>query len=273
MASIKEVKPLPLKDLYIGKGPVRLREGKKEVSELADSIRKIGLLEPIVVCPGDKPGQYEIITGQRRFLAHQELKKDTILAAILDAKVDETTAKVISISENLVRRDLNRRDLIDACTALFRQYCSIQAVIDETGLPRSKVSEYVKYDRLDSKLKKLVDNGEVELKAALRAQDAAAISGEIKAEEAVKLAKEMSTMSGAQQSKLVKQIEEEPAASVDDLIEAAKTQEKITQIIVTLGATAHKGLSTYAKDEGTTMDDAARTLIEEALSGKGLLEE
>jgi ParB family transcriptional regulator, chromosome partitioning protein len=273
MANIKEVKQIPLKDLVIGKGQVRLRDVKKDVTELADSIRKIGLLEPIVVCPAEKAGKFEIITGQRRFLAHQELKKETILAAILDEKVDETTAKIISISENLVRRDLNRKDLIDACTALYRKYGSIQAVIDETGLPRSKVAECVKYDRLEPKLKKLVDAGEVELKAALRAQDAAALSGDIKSDEAVKLAKEMSTMSGAQQSKLVKQIGEEPASSVDELIEAAKTGEKITQVIVTLGSSVHKGLSTYAKDEGTTLDDAARTLIEEGLSDKGLLED
>jgi ParB family chromosome partitioning protein len=274
MAKIKEVKEIPLKDLVIGKGQVRLRDVKKDVTELADSIRKIGLLEPIVVCPADKPGQYEIITGQRRFLAHQELKKSTILAAILDEKVDETTAKVLSISENLVRRDLNRRDLIDACTALYRKYGgSIQAVIDETGLPRSKVSEYVKYDRLNPKLRTLVDKGEVDLKAALRAQTAAELSGEIKTDEAVKLAKEMSQMSGVQQAKLVKQIGDEPAASVDDLIEAAKTSEKIIQINVQLGQVLHKALTTYAKDEGTTIDDAARTLIEEGLSGKGLLEE
>ena len=157
MATIKVVKEIPLKDLVIGKAQVRLRDVKKDVTELADSIRKIGLLEPIVVAPADKPGKYEIITGQRRFLAHQELKKETILAAILDEKVDETTAKVISISENLVRRDLNRKDLIDACTALYLKYGSIQAVCDETGLPRSKVNDYVKYDRLEPKLRDLVE--------------------------------------------------------------------------------------------------------------------
>lgn len=272
MATIKVVKEIPLKDLVIGKGQVRLRDVNKDVTELADSIRKIGLLEPIVVCPADKPGKYEIITGQRRFLAHQELKKETILAAILDEKVDETTAKVISISENLVRRDLNRRDLIDACTALYRKYGTIQAVCEETGLPRSKVDDYVKYDQLVPEIRELVDKGEVKLKTALRAQKAAALTGDLKPEEAVKLAKEMEPMSGAQQNNIVKKVEQEPAASVDELIEIAKTGEKITQVIVTLGSAAHKGLSTYAKDEGTTLDDAARTLIEEGLSGKGLLE-
>jgi ParB family chromosome partitioning protein len=272
MATIKDVKEIPLKDLVIGKGQVRLRDVKKEVTELADNIRKVGLLEPIVVCPAEKPGQYEIITGQRRFLAHQELKKETILAAILDEKVDVTTAKVLSLTENLMRRDPNPKDLIDVCTALYRHYGgSIQAVVEATGLPRTKVSQYVKYDRLQPKLRTLVDKGEVDLKAALRAQDAASLSGDMKPDEAVKLAKEMSQMSGAQQSKLVKQVAE--GTATDEAIEAAKTGEKTTQVIVTLGTAAHKGLSTYAKDEGTTLDDAARTLIEEGLSGKGLMEE
>jgi ParB family transcriptional regulator, chromosome partitioning protein len=273
MAKITDVREIPLKDLAIGKGPVRTRNMKKDVTELADSIRKIGLLEPIVVCPAEKPGKYEIITGQRRFLAHQDLKKQTILAAILDEIVDVTTAKVLSISAKLVRRDLNRQDLIDACTALFRKYGSIRAVVDETGLPYSKVSDYVKYDQLSPKLREMVDKGEVELKAALRVQKAATATGDMKVTETVKLAKEMSQMSGVQQSKLVKQIEKEPTTSVDELIEAAKTGEKLTQIVVTLGPSAHQGLSSYAKDEGTTQDDAARILIEEGLSLKGFLEE
>jgi len=273
MAKIKEVREVPLKDLVIGKGQVRVRDEKKDVTELADSIRKVGLLEPIVVCPAEKPGKYQIITGQRRFLAHQELKKATILAAILDEKVDEMTAKVLSVSENLVRRDLNRQDLIDVCSTLFKHYGSIKLVVEETGLPPSKVSEYVKYDQLSPNLRELVDKGEVDLKAALRVQKAASAAGDMKPAATVKLAKEMSQMSGVQQSKLVKQIVDEPTASVDELIEAAKTGGKLTQINVTLGPSAHHGLSSYATDEGTTLDDAARTLIEEGLSLKGFLEE
>ncbi|MGH9428159.1 MAG: ParB/RepB/Spo0J family partition protein, partial [Terriglobia bacterium] len=210
MARIKEVKEIPLEDLVVGKGQVRVRDVGKEISELAESIRVVGLLEPIVVCPAEKPGKYEIITGQRRFLAHRELKKKTILAAILDERVDETTAKVLSISENLVRRDLNSRDLVDACTALYKRYGSIKSVAEETGLPPTKVSMYVKYDRLRPELRDLVDKGDIDIKAALRAQDAATVTGTFKPTEAVMLAKEMASMSGAQRSKLVKEREQNP---------------------------------------------------------------
>jgi len=147
-AQIVDTKEIPLSSLVIGKAQVRVRDVGKDIDELAASIAKVGQLEPIVVCPAREEGKYEILTGQRRFLAHKQLKKEKIMACILDREVDETEAKVISVTENLVRRDLNRKDLIDACTALYRRYGSIKDVVDETGLPYEKVRLFVKYDRL-----------------------------------------------------------------------------------------------------------------------------
>jgi ParB family transcriptional regulator, chromosome partitioning protein len=271
MARIKEVKEIPLADLEIGKAQVRLRDVGKEIDELADSIRKVGLLEPIVVCKADTPGKYEIITGQRRFLAHKELKASTILAGILDEKVSEADAKVLSVTENLVRRDLNSRDLIDACTYLYKKYGSVKAVAEETGLPYSKVSGYVKYDQLIPELKQLVDKGEINVLTALRAQQAAEVSGEIKPEEAVEFAKEMAPMSGAQQSKIVDTRRENPDIAADDVIESAKGGGKVTQIVVTLTSAVHSSLHDFARNEGTSVDDAAQTLIRDGLSDKGFL--
>ena len=71
MASIIDFKEIPLDDLVIGLGQVRTRDVAKEVDELADSISQVGLLEPIVVCSTEVEGKYEIVTGQRRFLARQ----------------------------------------------------------------------------------------------------------------------------------------------------------------------------------------------------------
>ena len=267
------VKDIPLEDLVIGKGQVRVRDVGKEIDELAASIQKVGLLEPIVVCPAEKEGKYEILTGQRRFLAHKQLKKKTIRATVRSKRVDEAEAKALSLTENLVRRDLHSRDLIDSCTALYKKYGTIAAVADETGLPYQKVSQYVKYDRLGSELRKLVDTGQVELKAALRAHDAASVGGEYNSKDAVKFAKEMATMSGAQRDAIVKKKEQEPEASADEIIETAKTGGKITQILVTLLPAVHQSLQAYAKAEGTSQDNAAADLISEALSGKGYLEE
>lgn len=269
IAKVIEVREIPIANLVIGKAQVRVRDVGKDINELAVSISKIGQLEPIVVCPTSEKDKYEILTGQRRYLACKQLKKDTIMACILSKEVDDVEAKVISTTENLIRRDLNRKDLIDVCTSLYRKYGSIKDVADEFGLPYHKVSLYVKYDRLSPELKELVDSNEVDLKAALRAQDAATVTGEYKSEDAVMLAKELSHMSGAQQSRVVKTREEDPTKDVSEIIEAAKTGEKITQIVVTIGAELHQALKKFAKDEDTSVDDAAGSLIEDSLVSKG----
>ena len=269
---MEEIKDIALDNLVIGKGQVRIRDVGKDIDELAASINKIGLLEPIVVCPAEDAGKYEILTGQRRFLAHKMLGKTTIRASVRE-KVDEITSKVISVTENLMRRDPHSADLIDACTALYRRYGSIKQVAEETGLPASKVSDYVKYDRLKPELRRLVDEDGIDLKVVLRAQDAASVDGSFKADEAIKLAKEMSSMSGAQQKKIVKTRQDDPTRQVDDVIEGAKTGEKITSISIHLGADIHRSLVTYASEEGTSLDDAAATLIGEGLMSKGFAKE
>ena len=272
MVRIKEVRDIPLDHLEIGLGQVRLKDVSKDIDELADSIRQVGLLEPIVVCESETPGKYEIITGQRRFMAHQELKLDTIMAAILDERVDVTTAKVLSVTENLVRRDLNSVDLIDACTHLYHRYGSIKLVVEETGLPYAKVSQYVKYDQLVQPLRQLVDTG-LPIQTALRAQRAASISGDVDEAEAVKFAKEMAPLSGAQQSKMVTTRTKDPLMTADDVIEDAKAGGKITQVVVTLTSEVHGALTKYAQSQGTNSNDAAGMLIRGGLYANDFLED
>ena len=272
MARIREVREIPLADLQIGLGQVRLRDATKELDELADSIRQVGLLEPIVVCESEVPGKFEIITGQRRYMAHQELHLDTIMAAVLDERVDETTAKVLSVTENLVRRDLNSADLIDACTHLYHKYGSIRLVADETGLPYTKVSQFVKYDQLVEPLRQLVDTG-LPVQTALRAQRAASVAGEVNAVEAVQFAKEMAPMSGAQQSKMVTTRTKTPSLTAEDVIEDAKAGGRITQVVVTLSSDVHGALTKYAQSQGTNSDDAAGILIRRGLYDNDFLED
>ena len=273
MAKIVEYKEIALGDLVIGKGQVRTREPGKDVEQLAESIKKQGLLQPIVVCEATQVGKWEILTGQRRFLAHKMLKRDVITAAVLDERVEEAEAKAISITENLIRRNLSGPELIDAVTFLYKKYGSLKAVHETTGLPKNDIQNYVKYPRLMPELKKMVDDEALDIKVALKAQDAAE-AGEEKPgpEEAIKLAKEMSSMSDPQRKKLIKERRESPETSVDDAIEQARTGSKITQVVVTLTGDAHTALQQFAKDEKVTQDEAAAGFIEEALVSRGLLE-
>lgn len=269
--SESEIKEIPLSSLIIDQAQVRTSDVALEIDELAESIKKIGLLEPIVVSPTDQEGKYEVLAGQRRFLAHEKIGAETIKAVVLANKVNEIEAKTISLTENMLRRELSSRDLINVCTFLYKRYGTIKDVVKETGLPQSKVSNYVKYDRLVPELKDMVDKEGLDIKAALRAQDAASVTGEVKVEDAVKFAKEMKTMSGAQQEKIKKSRQETPETPVEEVIEEAKTG-KIIQVIVSLSPSVNTALDEFAKNESTKKDDAAGSLILEGLSKKGFIE-
>lgn len=211
-AKIIEYRDLPLDDLVIGKGQARTSEMGKDIEELAHSIRVQGLLQPIVVCKSkEKPEKWEILTGQRRFLAYKSLKKQNITAAILDGHVDEPTAKAISITENLIRRKLSGKELIDGVTYLYNMYGTQTAVVEATGLPPKAVQKYVKYPRLRPVLKELVDDGTVGISAALRAEDAATVLDDEEPETVIKLAISMGGMSDAQQKKIVEERKENPS--------------------------------------------------------------
>ena len=274
------VKKVPLADLVIGKGQVRKTQVSKEISELADSIRVVGQLQPIVVCPsGELPGKYEILTGQRRYLACNEIGQNDIWAMILDHPIPEIEAKVISFSENLIKRDPNKADYVDICNYLYKIYADIKIISEKTGLPSSKVREYLKYVSLIPELKEMVDKGSgvggIDQNTALRVQKALEKSGEVNPEVAVALAKQMKGMIPAQQQKVVEQVEEEgvsnPAEAVA-IADSAKKAKIYTEFKVRLAESQSKALNKYAKQEGMEREDAAQTLIIEALDDKGLLE-
>ncbi len=274
MAKIVEFRDIPLNDLVIGKGQIRTQTPGKGIEELAKSIEVQGLLQPIVVCAANEEGRWEILTGQRRFLAHKYLNKDTITAAVLDERVSEGQAKAISITENLIRRKLSSKELKDGILFLYNLYGSIQDVVITTGLPKRDVRDYIKYPRLIPELKEMVDDGLVDINAAIKAQDASNdTEGLPDTSIAVQLAKEMAPMSNAQRKRVTQEFQEHPELPVDELIERAKSGSKVVQIVTTVTQSTHAAVQQFAKEEGSNQDAAVATLIEEALVGRGLLED
>jgi len=269
---VDEIVNIPLDSLYIAKGQVRLRNVNAGIDDLAESIRVMGLLEPILVAPsGQRAGMYEVIAGQRRFLAHERLGLPNI-RAIIRKEADEMQVKAISLTENLLRQDVPLADKIDACTQLFKRYGSPKAVAEATGIKEHLVREYLKYDYLDKSLQKQVDDRRLTLKDALRVQRAASVSGKFSEEEASKISTEIANMTKAQGERLIKEREADPSRPLDDVLEEQKTSKAVTQIVVTLLSPTKTQLDAYAKAEDTTLDDAARSLIEEGLSQKGFIE-
>jgi ParB family chromosome partitioning protein len=243
------------------------------IDDLVTSIRRWGLLQPIRVAR-KADGRYEILAGQRRFLACQRLGYKTIQATVVDdASVDEFEKVGMSVTENLIRRDNSQKELIDACTKLFKRYGSIKMVAQEMGLNPNEVSKYVKYDQLVPKLKELVDNARLDMAVALQAQRAATeADGTVNEEAAQKFASELAPMSNQQRKKFVQVVTADPTVSVEEKIERGRKQPVLKQIVVTLEESLHTGLQAFAKNEGVNQDEAAANLIEDGLVRRGFVE-
>jgi ParB/RepB/Spo0J family partition protein len=86
-------------------------EAISALEELAADIREHGILQPILVRPAKETGKFEIVAGERRYRAAQiaSLKQ---LPAIVETYNDDE-ARLVSITENLQRRDLNFKEEVE----------------------------------------------------------------------------------------------------------------------------------------------------------------
>lgn len=101
---VKETNELPLEMISPNPDQPRTYFKKEEIEELASSIEKDGLLQPIVVRPVGE-NAYQIIAGERRWQACKYLKLETVPVRIKDA--DEDKALELALIENIQRSDLN----------------------------------------------------------------------------------------------------------------------------------------------------------------------
>ena len=92
----------------LSRNPYQPRQNFKEekLEELANSIRKNGIIQPIAVRPSkSSSGKYEIVAGERRWLAAQRAGLHEIPVSILD--LSDVESLEVAIVENIQRDDLN----------------------------------------------------------------------------------------------------------------------------------------------------------------------
>jgi len=136
---------LPLDALFVSSLNTRrdLGAGQEDsgIEELAASIPEKGLLQPITVRPA-AGGRYEVIVGQRRFLAGRKIRHDPISCVVRD-DVDDADAVTISLVENVHRADMNPLDKARALKAIYDRYNSYPRVAKETSWSQTTIRRYL----------------------------------------------------------------------------------------------------------------------------------
>ena len=152
-------KPMEIPVEEIDRNPyqTRLVFDEKLLAELAESIAANGVVQPILVRPL-ADGRYQLIAGERRWLASQRAGKATIPAVV--KAVSDVQAMEITIVENLQRADLNPIEQARAFERLSREFGMTQEqMAHRTGKERASIGNYLRLLKLPQSVQDKVANG------------------------------------------------------------------------------------------------------------------
>ncbi len=152
---------LPVDLIQRGRYQPRRDFNPESLQELADSIAAQGVVQPIVVRP-IKGGRYEIIAGERRWRATQQAGLGEIPVVIRD--VDDQAAMAMALIENIQRDDLNPLEEASALYRLLDEFkLTHQQIAQAVGRSRTSVTNLLRLLDLNSDVKSLIEQGELEM--------------------------------------------------------------------------------------------------------------
>lgn len=137
----------------------RRRFDESELERLADSIRRYGVLQPIVVRRAAEGAArpYELVVGERRWRASQRAGRESVPAVVQD--VEPRDLLEVALVENVQRRDLNPIELAQAFRALLETGRTQDEVGERVGLDRSTVANHLRLLELPKELQEDVELG------------------------------------------------------------------------------------------------------------------
>ncbi|MEZ9926738.1 ParB/RepB/Spo0J family partition protein [Vibrio breoganii] len=139
----------------------RTEMDEEALAELCASIRSQGIIQPIVVRQVDTD-KYEIIAGERRWRA-AKLAGLTQVPCVVK-RVQDKAAIAMALIENIQRENLNAVEEAHALESLRTKFeLSHQQIADVIGKSRAAVSNLLRLNQLESGVKSLVSNGQLDM--------------------------------------------------------------------------------------------------------------
>lgn len=179
LSRVRGVRSLPTADLRPGRYQPRRQFDEEEMRSLVLSIRRQGVLQPILVRHHpEESGAWEIIAGERRWRAAQQAQLHEVPVLVRDFSDRETLE--VALVENLQRQDLNPLEEAEAYRRLGEEFGHAQGEIAEAvGKSRSHVANTIRLLALPDDVKDYVRTGRLSAGAAravLTADDPAALA-------------------------------------------------------------------------------------------------
>jgi ParB family chromosome partitioning protein len=152
---------IPLDKIRPNRFQPRGKFDEKKLQELAESIKRYGLTQPILVSESVVPGEYEIIAGERRYRASR-LAGNRDIKAIVKQSASDKQRFDLSLIENLQREDLNPIEEAEAFKRLTEEFGHTHEQIAEiVGRERSVISNAMRLLSLPEDIQLLIAEGKI----------------------------------------------------------------------------------------------------------------
>jgi ParB family chromosome partitioning protein len=268
---LQQIYSIKLKDIRISKDNVRNADPLRDLDELAASIKRHGLLQPVVLTGDFGEPPYELITGQRRFLACQKILNLPTIRAVFAGELKKRDAVVRSLVENMQRRQLEYGDAADAVTYLYEELGRDErAVQRETGLSLRKVRDFILIEaRATPRMKSLLKDRKVspaDVKRAIRA-----------AQEDLKKAQELLDLiikykpTSHQKRRIVAYGERQKGASAEHILKEAMKPHIEENIIISLPDDLREALIEATKSLSMEAEELAAKVLSDWLREQGFV--
>lgn len=132
---------LPVAEIVPNPWQPRKVFNEAKLTELAESIREAGLIQPIVIRRASSG--YQIVAGERRWRAHRMIGKDAIKVVIVDIS-DEDMA-MLALVENVVRDDLSDYEISRSIRNTEREFPNRKRLAETLGIARSELYRYLSF--------------------------------------------------------------------------------------------------------------------------------
>jgi len=277
MVEPKATEDIKIEWLVLSEHNVRNPKNVAGIEDLKLSISMYGVLQPIIVMEIEEAKKYELIIGQRRYIACKALGMKKISARIYEKNsLKDQDKMILSFSENIQRRPIHKGDEIKAITELYDSLGSIDEVVKVLGISSTKVSESVNLDRFITPDVRDLLNIDLLNKSQLKAIIKITEGDKKKVDKAVKKALKIIKKGdyvGKQKTRAYETAAFEPDIPEDKLEEKVEAQRFEDRIFIDLPYECSKPLKQVAKETTGDVKDLILVIILDWLSERGLVKE
>jgi len=274
---------VPTKDLKISSCNIRTmtKKDKKELDGLKSTIKSSGIIQPLIV--RKVKGKYEVVVGQRRFLAVKQARLKEVPCII--KKLTDQEALEYSLIENLQRKDVDAIDVAEGLNKWFDEEAikkygknapdlpitmEVTSKLAKTiGLTDRQVRSYLSLVNLIPELKEMVSDGKITIESGAKLKQ---LDEEAQKEFSKEFSKvlEEKPITQTEEEEIVSKIRKEPTKIKEIVKKVAETMLPEHRIIeIKIKKQYFDYLSKYAEKNKKDVIDVLEEIIIKALKKWG----